>query len=223
MERKTSADVQSKPLIARIPDFSRRALPFSRRLFGPVVRRWATIVAVLAALSITASIIFAQRLVTVDSGTVQADALVVLGGGGVDRQDRAAELFRTGAAPKILVSGAGDSKFYVETLEKHGVPAAVITAEDRSTNTKENAEFSIPLLRKMGARRVIIVTAWYHSRRALACFEHFAPDISFYSRPSYFGYPVSAWDGAGFNNDVRIESEKLLGYWVRYGVRPYPL
>jgi uncharacterized SAM-binding protein YcdF (DUF218 family) len=51
------------------------------------------------------------------------------------------------------------------------------------------------LLRQMGAKRVIIVTSWYHSRRALACFEHYAPDIKFYSRPSYFGYVGKTEDG----------------------------
>ena len=50
----------------------------------------------------------------------------------------------------------------------------------------------------MGAQRVIIVTSWYHSRRALACFEHYAPDMKFYSRPSYFGY-------VGRNENAEIE------------------
>jgi uncharacterized SAM-binding protein YcdF (DUF218 family) len=131
---------------------------------------------------------FPQQVLTVDSGPVKADAIVVLGGGMTERPERAAELFKQGEAPEILVSGKGDCASNEKLLEKEGVPEKVITLECGSHTTRENAEFSIPLLRQMGAHRVIIVTSWYHSRRALACFEHYAPDLKFYSRPSYAGY-----------------------------------
>jgi uncharacterized SAM-binding protein YcdF (DUF218 family) len=77
------------------------------------------------------------------------------------------------------------------------VPEKVIMLECGSHTTRENAEFSIPLLRQIGAHRVIIVTSWYHSRRALMCFEHYAPDIKFYSRPSYAGYLRKAQGAEG--------------------------
>ena len=51
---------------------------------------------------------FPQQVLTVDSGPVKADVLVVLGGR-PDRAVRAAELFQQGAAPKVLVSGLGDN------------------------------------------------------------------------------------------------------------------
>ena len=57
--------------------------------------------------------------------------------------------------------------------------------------TRENALLSIPLLRSHDDTRVIIVTSWYHSRRALNCFRHYAPDLHFYSRPSYSGFARS--------------------------------
>ncbi|HEX7618870.1 MAG TPA: YdcF family protein, partial [Verrucomicrobiae bacterium] len=169
----------------------------------------------------------------VDSGPVKADAIVVLGGWVTERPERAAELFKQGEAPKILVSGFGDGVSNEKLLEKEGVTNAAISLENKSRTTRENAEFSIPLLRQMGAHRVIIVTSWYHSRRALACFEHYAPDITFYSRPSYIGF-VGKADGADSKAQraerkaqwkrVRgyADSEyfKLLGYWVYYGVCP---
>ena len=131
---------------------------------------------------------FPQRVLTVDSGPVKADAMVVLGGTGMERPERAAELFKQDEAPEILVCGEGDCASNEKLLEKEGVTNAAIILECKSRTTRENAEFSIPLLRQMGAHRVIIVTSWYHSRRALMCFEHYAPDIQFYSRPSYAGY-----------------------------------
>jgi hypothetical protein len=139
---------------------------------------------------------FPQQVLTVDSGPVKADALVVLGGL-PDRAVRAAELFKRGDAPLVICTGYGDARANESYLTNSGVPAADVLLESKSHSTRENAEFSIPLLRQMGARRVIIVTSWFHSRRALACFEHYAPDIRFYSRPSYAGY-------VGGNEDAEI-------------------
>ncbi len=193
--------------------------------------------------------LFPQQVLTVDSGPGKADVLVVLGGK-PDRPIRAAELFKAGEAPKVLVTGFGDDVSNEHTLERDGVPKTDIVLESKSRTTRQNAEFSIPLLRQMGAKRVIIVTSWYHSRRALACFEHYAPDIQFYSRPSYFGYVGEAQSAKGIaqsvgNTNVSVsvfqlsafkaqqkaewkqvrhyansEYVKLLGYWVRYGVFP---
>jgi uncharacterized SAM-binding protein YcdF (DUF218 family) len=130
---------------------------------------------------------FPQQVLTVDSGPVKADVLVVLGGR-PDRAGRAAELFKEGAAPKILVTGFGDNASNKRQLEQNGVPTADIIVETKSRTTRQNAEFSIPLLRQMGAHKAIVVTSWYHSRRALMCFEHYGAGIKFYSRPSYAGY-----------------------------------
>jgi uncharacterized SAM-binding protein YcdF (DUF218 family) len=140
---------------------------------------------------------FPQQILTVDSGPVKADAIVVLGGGMTERPERAAELFKQGEAPEILVSGKGDCVSNEKLLEKEGVTNAAIILECKSHTTRENAEFSIPLLHALGAKRVIIVTSWYHSRRALMCFEHYAPDLKFYSRPSYAGYVGKAQGAEG--------------------------
>lgn len=167
-----------------------------------------------------AAFFFPQQVLTVDSGPVTADVIVVLGGGLRERPERAAELFKQGEAPKILLSGAGDCASNEKLLEQAVVPSAAILLEPKSRTTRENAEFSIPLLRQMGAHRVIIVTSWYHSRRGLMCFEHYAPDIQFYSRPSYFAYPKTDWHPKGISGYVKSEYVKLLGYWVCYGVCP---
>jgi uncharacterized SAM-binding protein YcdF (DUF218 family) len=203
----------------------------------------------LLALLLTAAFFFPQQVLCVDSGNVQADALVVLGGGSYERPTRAAELFRSGAAPRIIASGAGDCANNQQLMVAAGVPASAIELEGKSLSTKQNAKFSIPLLRAMrapnvgptpdptlfpgeaereagsrgpaGTKRVIIVTSWYHSRRALRTFQHYAPDIQFYSRPSYFGYPRHQWSRQGISGFIRTEYVKLAGYWVCYGVWPF--
>jgi uncharacterized SAM-binding protein YcdF (DUF218 family) len=162
--------------------------------------------------------LFPQQVLTVDSGPVTADAMVVLGGGSMERSVRAAELFKAGEAPRIIVSGMGDDLANERVLEKNGVPKSAIQLESRSHTTFENANNSILLLRQTGVRRVIIVTSWYHSRRAMATFEHLAPDIQFYSRPTYLGYANK--DRRIIGSHMRMEYPKLLGYWLWHGVCP---
>jgi len=176
-------------------------------------------VLLLAAL---AAWLFPQQVLTVDSGPIKAEVLVVLGGGSHERPDRAAELLQEEAAPRIICSGNGDCTSNRARLLHQGVPADRIQTECESKNTKENAEFTIARLRAQGVKRAIIVTTWYHSRRALNCFRHYAPDIEFYSRPSYIGYrggPPSP-ERRAQKGYIRSEYVKLLGYWVRYGVGP---
>ena len=166
-----------------------------------------------------ASFMFPQQFLTVDSGEIKADELVVLGGGD-GRAERAAELYRQGVASGVLVTGYGDCASNVLQLERGGVPAAMILSEPNALSTLENAQLSAPMLRKIGAHRVIIVTSWFHSRRALACFRHIAPDLVFYSRPSYLDYQPSPPTRAGFKDHVNIEYLKILDYWFSHGVCP---
>jgi uncharacterized SAM-binding protein YcdF (DUF218 family) len=165
---------------------------------------------------------FPHQILKVDSGPTRAGALVVLGGDSTERAERAVELFRAGEAELVICSGYGDDAENKARLVNSAVPAADVLLESKSRTTRENAEFTIAMLRERHIQSAIIVTSWYHSRRALACFEHYAPDIKFYSRPSYFGYvlkPPSA-ESRAQEHYVKAEYVKLLGYWVRYGICP---
>jgi uncharacterized SAM-binding protein YcdF (DUF218 family) len=161
-----------------------------------------------------------HQVLCIDSGTAEGDVIVLLGGGSYERPARAAELFKEHVASKIIISGAGDEEINRRLLLKAGVPATAIRMEATSRSTKENALFTIPLLRAEHASKVILVTSWYHSRRALKCFRHYAPEIRFYSRPSYYAYPRGEWTPQGIQRRIRAEYPKLLGYWICYGVCP---
>jgi uncharacterized SAM-binding protein YcdF (DUF218 family) len=196
-------------------------------MFGRVTgkRKWLLwIVAVpftLLVLLAVAAFLYPQKFLCVDRGPVRADVLVVLGGGSHDRPERAAELFKERAAPRILVSGLGDCVIYRRSLILAGVPAQAIQMENQSRTTKENAIFAVNLLRHQGAHHVIIVTSWYHSRRALACFEHYAPEMQFYSCPSYFANTRPDWVRHNLAHRIYLEYPKLLGYWMCYGISPF--
>lgn len=163
---------------------------------------------------------FPQLFLCVDSGPVKADLIILLGGGAHERPDQAARLFLNHDAPRILISGAGDDTNNRRVLIRDGVPARAIELESKSKSTRENARFCTPILHAEKVRTVIIVTSWYHSRRALKTFEHFDPDIRFYSRPSYFDFKRSQWNH-DFSRRIYWEYVKLPGYWVGYGIWPF--
>ena len=100
-----------------------------------------------------ATLFFPKQVLTVDSGLVKADVMVVLGGGGTERPERAAELFKQGEAPKILVSGNGDCRWIGQFLETQGVPSAAITLESRSNTTREGESLSTRVMSGNPRRR----------------------------------------------------------------------
>ena len=72
------------------------------------IKRTALLAFILLLLLVVAAIVFPQPFLCVDSGPVKADVIVVLGGGSHERPERAAELFKEHAAPRIIISGLGD-------------------------------------------------------------------------------------------------------------------
>jgi len=147
--------------------------------------------------------------------------IIVLGGGNHERPVRAAELFRQHVAPRILLTGAGDDEINRQLLLSAGVPASAIEVESKSLTTRENAEFTLRRLRAENVHRAVLVTSWYHARRALKTFEHFAPELEFYSRPSYYAFARADWRRLKVAHKLELEFFKLPGYWLRYGVNPF--
>ena len=91
---------------------------------------------------------YPEKFLTVDSGPAAvADVIIVVGGGSHERPLRAAQLFQQHAAPRILITGAGDDGINRQLLLAHGVPARAIEVENKSTTTRENAEFTLQRLR----------------------------------------------------------------------------
>jgi len=127
-----------------------------------VIRKWifrAAIFTVLfTALVAVVAYFYPEKFLCIDSGRASADVIIVLGGGEHERPARAAELFKQRAAPRILISGAGDDGINLRLLLQAGVPASAIEIENKSLTTRENAEFSIKLLRAEKVQSVFLVT-----------------------------------------------------------------
>jgi uncharacterized SAM-binding protein YcdF (DUF218 family) len=109
--------------------------------------------------------------------SADADALVILGGGDPARLQRGYDMAR--AHPDLPVIVTGDDNYIVEYLLARGIPRNRILHEQAATSTVENAKFTKPLLDKLGAKRVILVTNWFHVPRAAAIFHREMPDLDF--------------------------------------------
>ncbi|CAH1650101.1 MULTISPECIES: YdcF family protein [unclassified Chelatococcus] len=179
----------------------------------------------VAALVVTAMIaapafglLAAERLLTVRSDAGRADAIVVLGGDGPRRAYRGASLYRAGVAPQVIIAGDGDCQFIRQMMIDRGVPPGVIQMECHSRNTWENAVFSVPMLIQARVRRAVIVTSWFHSRRALACFRAVAPRVAFVSSPVEPEWPSWRLVEDPDSGRILLEYVKVAWYMLRYGV-----
>lgn len=145
------------------------------------------------------------------AGTVEpADAIVFLGGDTRFREQQSLRLLRDGMGNFLLITG--ENGFTVRRLQAL-LPPHQRVVEPSATSTWENAQFSRPLLRARGARSAILVTDWWHSRRALACFRRACPDIRLAVVPACL--PDSADTPAGLR---RREYLARLWYALRYGI-----
>lgn len=131
-----------------------------------------------------------RRLLRPDTAG-SADTIVVLGAAlvegctpnvnGVRRVLRAVELYREGRADRIFISGGlarsertcAVSEGMAQLAEFVGVPRDRILTETESRSTWENALFSTPHLRAIGAERLLLVTDRLHMVRAEAAFQRF--------------------------------------------------
>ncbi|MGV1927841.1 YdcF family protein [Agrobacterium tumefaciens] len=173
-------------------------------------------VIILGAIGLYAlALVSAGSLLVVEDPPAQADVIVVLGGDGPPRALQAAKLWHEGKAPLVLVTGYGDCDFIRDMLVRSGVDVAAISTECLSLSTWENATFAQPILTEMGAKRAILVTSWFHSRRAVKRFRFVMPQIQWISLPAQ--RTVSLWRLAFDADGVQVFKEyaKALFYDIR--------
>ena len=126
---------------------------------------------------------FSEPVLTLQDDGGRADVIVVPGGDGPPRAAEAAHLWKEGRSPVILVTGDGDCLSNKRIMVRKGVTPSAIFVECQSGSTWQNARFSAPLMREIQARSALIVTNWYHSRRAIASFRAACPQMRFISSP----------------------------------------
>ena len=182
----------------------------------------AAVAALVVGLGIATSLYAAATLLVVPAQIRASDVIVVLGGDGPPRAAEAAVLFRAGLAPRVLVSGDGDCQSIRDLMIAQGVAPSAIFLECVSLSTYENAMFSSPLLAGLRVRSALLVTSWFHLRRALACMSLAAPWIRWRPIPAPPPPGGSRWHFGilGYAVPVAEEYAKLAWYALHYGIAP---
>ena len=121
-----------------------------------------------------------------------AQVIVVLGGGievpqsgrpdlnqAADRMWHAARLYKAGKAPVLILSGGlafaegtmSEAASMQTFLRDLGVPDAAMLLEERSVNTRENAQFTAKLMHERGMQSLLLVTSALHMPRSVRLYE----------------------------------------------------
>jgi len=122
-----------------------------------------------------------------DSAPVKADLAYVLAGDGYGhRIFKAGDLVREGYAPAALIGGpAGTYGFHecdlaIPFAVKAGYPESYfVRLPMEAHSTREEAVTAVAEFRRRGAKRVLLVTSNYHTRRTGGLFRATAPEIDF--------------------------------------------
>lgn len=141
------------------------------------------------------------RFLFVEDPPEKADVIMVVGSSCPELAERAAELWKAGFAPFVLIGGgvsvktgrfpgpqskgdvyngtyATEYDFYFDVLVKNGVHANAVFGENRSGYTRQNAEFAKLAAEAMHRTvdRAILVCKSFHARRSLMFYQSAFPD-----------------------------------------------
>ena len=195
------------------------------------------VVALLAVAAATgAALLFGGRfLVVADPLPARADAIVMLAGSIPDRVLETAELYRSGVAPRVVVTRErlreGDAalrahgvrlpepdEMSMTALERLGVPAPAIVRLRRRTHSTESEAATIARWAcRTRIRRLIVVTSRAHTRRSRLIFSRMLGDrMELTVRPSRFdSFSTRRWWRVRRDaKTVLYEWERLLHYWL---------
>ena len=122
----------------------------------------------------------------------KADVIVGFGNFNTDIAARAAELYHQGYAPRILFSGGlgrntktlfpeSEAQRFKRRAMECGVPEEDIILEDKSTNTRENIEFTREKLHELGLphEHILGVHQPFMERRIFSAMGVYWPEQSF--------------------------------------------
>lgn len=170
------------------------------------------IITVICALVAIALALALPRILQVEDTLERADYIVPLAGNWY-RHIRAAELYKQGYAPKILLSNSRPRKpgRYHRLREEMGIPLinsrelrrrllahldvpdnAILSFGKGHISTVEEAEALRRFLGKKAAK-IILVTSPYHTARAKMIFEDVMPEKSFLAASPPEGRITSRW------------------------------
>lgn len=161
------------------------------------------------------------------------EAVVVLGGGGQQRLLHGIALYHENAIPEIWYTGnmiLEEGRSFIDPLYartyamERGVPEEAVKLL-QSTSTWEDAAAVRQMVEQEGVSRLVIVTNYFHSRRAMCVLRHQLANHNVtltYSPPLSDRYDANTWwQSEQSLVDVSEEWIKVLYYWAKYGLVPW--
>lgn len=142
----------------------------------------------------------------------------------------AAELFKAGKAPMVLLTGGKVQETGIGVMSEHiamhktavelGIPADKIITEDRSLSTVENFIFSRDIIKEKmpSCKSIILVTTDYHMRRALCMAKKLMPGYEFIPYPAHGGSTAKDnWAKDPKGRKTALDECKKFGYYIKEG------
>jgi len=157
-----------------------------------------------------------------------ADILMVIAGETDRRPARGLELLAQGFAPRMILNVPAGPKIYQWTQPElaakyiQGLPGGsrVTICPITGLSTKAEAGDAESCLRQAGARRVLLVTSDYHTRRALSVFSRELPGYEFSVAAAYDPREFSTswwqnreWAKTNLNEWLRLMWWELVDRW----------
>ena len=200
----------------------------------PVLKRTAVIFACVLLLS---AALFAAVAVPIvryaqTDETRPADCVIVLGAGTwegevspvfAERLRHALDLYRSGLAPKIILTGGLDPRNTVTDaeaarrwVEAEGIPAQDVFMEEKSRYTHENFLYAGEIMAQEGWDDALVVSDPLHMKRAMLCARDFG--VMAYSSPT----PTSMYRSTGAKAKFLVRETGCMivyGVWRLFGVR----
>ncbi|MDB5805291.1 MAG: hypothetical protein JWN73_2613 [Betaproteobacteria bacterium] len=102
---------------------------------------------------------------------IASDLIVSLGGDGGQRAQKAADLYRAGFGPHVLLTGMETlpgshyAEWRVHLLRDRGVPGRALMFDSSASNSWEEAVRTLEVMREHGWERVLVVSDPPHLRR----------------------------------------------------------
>ena len=203
------------------------------------MKRFLIRLAAIAALFLVVAVVAAPRLgawlVVVDP-LQKADAIFVLGGTMFERPLEAADLYREGWAPRLLlmrqVADEGEQELrrrgipfqreidvQVEVLTRLGVPRTAIEVLEEQNSTRDEGIALRAVVAAHHWQRVIIVTSKQHTRRARLVMTRQLADTgaqAIVRASRYDKADVDAWwRNRSTMRFTLFETQRLIAYWLR--------
>ncbi|RMG19365.1 MAG: YdcF family protein [Bacteroidetes bacterium] len=163
----------------------------------------------------------------------KVDAVFVLSGGAYERSREAANIYKSGFAPRIITTGKlesqvlkalgmriSDAELSKQALLSFEVPDSLITTLKEGTSTFEESEHILGFSEHANFNRIAVVTSKFHTRRARWVFRKKFKDSNidvFITGADPENYDISRWweyeESLIFVNNEYV---KLLYYLWKY-------